>query len=447
MNLRPYQQEAVAFLGRTGRGIYADPPGAGKTAATLTWLAGTPGLTLIVAPLSVLGHWEREARVWNPDLVVVRGDGTKAQRFQARQEVAGRSPGGDTPTALLLHYEALRQDVDSLVGLTWDSVVFDEAHRLKGRDTLVSKAAIRIARRTDQIALLTGTPIMNRAYELWSLLRLLDPKAYTSFWRWVHRYFETEQAHFIKSPRPVTLVKDVKPGMMKALRDEVHPVLLQRPLERLLPDLPDVESILYPVALTATERRLYDALEKHSWVQAEDGSILQVSNEVSKISRQRQLASDFSSLFDGGAPASKAKAAIEVIEDLEPQQVVVMCAFRHTADTIAAGIKGAEAYHGEHTAAEREALLARFKSGGLRVLVGTQATLGEGVDGLQKAQHLVMVDRDWTPARNEQAVGRLRRSGQQSTVFVHHLFCEGTIDETVARTCDEKQSLIQEVLG
>lgn len=450
--LRPYQDEAVSFLLANGGGIYADPPGAGKTATTLRWLdEKTFGEKfLIIAPLSVLGHWEREARVWYPDLKVVRGGGTPTQRAQARQEVveAGRQEGATGPTALLIHYEAFRSDIKDLMDLGWDAAVFDEAHRLKGRNTLVSKAAILLCRRVEHVALLTGTPLMNRAEELWSLLRLLDPKHYRSFWSWVHTYFRTEVAHWIKSPQPVTLVKEVYPDRLDDLRAEVQPYVLQRPLSALLPDLPPVVVDMVPVTLSAAERRIYDALEKHSWVQADDGSILQVSNQVSKISRQRQLASDFSSLFDGGAPASKAKAAIQVIEDLVAQgeKVLVMCAFKHTVETIAARIKGAVTYTGDHTPEERECALGDFKTNA-QVLIGTQATLGEGVDGLQCARHLVMVDRDWTPARNQQAVGRLHRSGQKDTVVVHHLYCEGTIDETVARVCEEKEQVIDMVLG
>lgn len=448
--LRPYQEEAVNFLAERGRGIYADPPGTGKTGATLAWLEDTPGMTLIVAPLSVLGHWEREARAWYPDLLVVRGDGSPKRREQARQEVAeaGRPDGPNRSSALLLHYEAMRSDVALLQDMGWDTIVFDEAHRLKGRNTLTSKAAILLARRTDHLALLTGTPIMNRAEELWSLLRLIDPKGYRSFWRWAHHYFETEVAYWIKSPQPVTLVKDVKDDMLDELRQEVLPTLIQRPMEVLLPDLPEVEVSMVPVRLLPRERKLYDALEKHSWVQRDDGSILQVSNEVSKISRQRQLSSDFSSLFDGGAPASKAAAAVELIENLEPEQVVVMCAYKHTVDSIVHALgNAAVAYNGNKTANEREDALRQFRDGSFRVLVGTQATLGEGVDGLQVARHLVMVDRDWTPARNDQAIGRLQRSGQRGTVVVHHIFAEGTIDETVALTNEHKQTMIDTVLG
>jgi SNF2 family DNA or RNA helicase len=345
----------------------------------------------------------------------------------------------------------MRQDVKELTPYYWNNVVFDEAHRLKGRNTLTSKAAILIARRCVQMALLTGTPIMNRAEELWSLLRLLDPDEYRSYWRWCHKYFNTETRHFQKSPRPVEIVVSQKTEMLPELREEVACTLIQRPMKDLLPDLPDVVVDMIPVRLTPAERKVYDQLEKHSWAQSEDGDILQVSNEVSKIARQRQLSSDFSSLFDGGAPASKAKAAIEVIKDLveEGEQVVVMCAFKHTACTIIEGVGAANAlpYNGDIPSWERENYLEAFTNGAVSVLCGTQATMGEGVDGLQCARHLVMVDRDWTPARNQQAVGRLQRSGQKDTVIVHHLYCEGTIDETVARVCEEKEQVIEMILG
>lgn len=445
MDLRPYQEEACAFLDRHGRAIYADAPGTGKTPTTLQWLRDVEADTsLIVAPLPVLDHWQDEAALWHPDLLVFRMTGTPEAREASRE----RFLAADGPKALLTHYEGLRIDVKHLTRHHFGALVCDEAHRLKGRSTLVTKAARLMARRSDKVALLTGTPVLNRAEELWSLLNLLDPKEHSSFWAFVHRYFETEQRNFGGSPRPVTLIHDVREDRLDDLRGLVKPVMIQRTLDECLPDMAEAVEVMVPVHLTPAERKVYKQMEKHGWAQTAPGEVLQAPNELAKGTRLRQMSSDFGAVLGEEVAGSKAKRTIELLnDDLAGEQVVVLTAYKATARSIHAGVEGAVLYTGDEAGPERLSALEAFKSGEARVLVGTLATLGEGVDGLQVARYIVLVDRDWTPARNEQAIARLRRSGQTSTVVVYQVYAEGTIDEDVALALARKETIIEKVLG
>lgn len=82
------------------------------------------------------------------------------------------------------------------------------------------------------------------------------------------------------------------------------------------------------------------------------------------------------------------------------------------------------------------------------MLVGTHGAVGEGVDGLQVARHIVMYDRAWTPAANEQAIARIRRSGQSATkVNVVYIEAKGTIDQYVAEVVEGKQSVFDALVG
>lgn len=427
------------------RAIYADPPGTGKTATTLRWLEGY-GRSLIVVPKAIIPQWVEEAGTWFPELTVIRGDGSAQARSKARDAL--REARG--PVALLLNYEALRGDVEALMRIKWEALVCDEAHRLKNRQAQVTKAAFKMAHRVPSVALLTGTPILNRAEELWSLLRICGGAAlYSSFWRWADHYFNLERTTFFgRAQTPVTLIHDVKADHVDELRGEAGQYLVQRPLADLLPDLPEAQEIMHPVELSPSERKLYAQMEKYAWAEI-DGEILVASNTVSKITRLRQLASEWGSLVDRDEPGSKVVAASSLISDLAPEQVVVLCAYKASVYALANEVgSSAHVYTGDQDSVHREQIVAEFKSGEARVLIGTLAALGEGVDGLQVARHIVLLDRDWTPARNEQAVGRIQRQGQEhDAIFVHHIFALGTIDEMVARTLVGKKRTIAEVLG
>lgn len=442
-DLRPYQHTAVDFLTEHGRAILAYPPGTGKTATVSRWLSDLPGFrVLVVCPNGpVLQHWKDEMWRWG-ELAATIGTGTKIRRHRSRTF----STGG-----LILNYECMRQDIDELVKIPWDAVVFDESHRLKNRKALVFKAAAKLARRTPRIALVTGTPILNSADELWTSLHMLEPARYKSFWRWADYHFDVTTTRH--RGRAVQEVGALKSSHAALLRESLTGSLIQRPLAELLPDLPPVTETYLHVDLTPPERAMYDSMKANFWM--EHGADLTVApNKISQSLRLRQLASDWSAFIGvaewgfGIQLGAKGKAAVDLIADLAPEQVLVFCAFRHTVDALVHALDGQAApYHGGHSAEGRAQAIADFKSGRRRVLVGTLATLGEGVDGLQVARNMIMVDRDWTPARNEQAIGRLRRSGQRSAVNVVHLVANDTIDQVVSAALARKQSVIEAVLS
>lgn len=429
--LRPYQAEAVEFIRTRRRVLLALPPGAGKTATVVNALASTPSV-LVVAPKSVLGHWKAEYQRWTGRGAVVV-TGTKAQRERAL---------ASTWPMKVINYEAFRTDIDALLQIPWDAVVFDESHRLKNHKSQTFKAAAKIAKQTEQLVLVTGTPVLNRATELWTSLHLMDPKRYRSYWRWVEERFE------INIRRYSRLVREIgkpKPGAHNVIRLELAFRMFYRPLADILPDLPPVIETTVDCFLTAAERKAYETMEQNFWMEVGE-EIIQAPNAIAKQTRLRQLASDWSCF---GEPAgTKAKLAAELVKDLDGQQCVIFCAFRGTADATAELIPGARAYHGGIPSEQRDRIKEAFIAGEVSTLVATIATLGEGADGLQAASHnVIFIDRDWTPARNEQAVRRLARLGQtRDSVNVTHIVANATIDAVVANALACKADVIRSVI-
>jgi SNF2 family DNA or RNA helicase len=448
--LRPYQLTAVDFLLSHRRCIFGYAPGTGKTPTTLVALekAG-PWRTLAVAPKSVLSHWVDEAAVWYPGLRVVEGWGTAAARRAARDEVAGMPR---EPTMLLLNYEAVRQDVEELAAITWGAMAIDEAHRLKGRSTQITRAVNRLVKHPRMwLWLLTGTPLPNRPTEAWSLLHLIDRSRFSSYWRWVESYCELEPLYARRGPRTrfaPRVVTGLKPGAEEAIRAQLADVLLYRTLEELLPDLPEATITPIFVELDAEERRVYRELVKKAWSTLPDGTTLRTMNEIARMTRLRQIVSSMDALGAGrDRPGSKVAAAVELCADLEPAQVVVLTWSRAAAERVAAETGGAF-IHGGVDGVERAAIMAGFADGSVRVLAGTISTLGEGVDGMQVAHHLVRLDRSWVPSQNEQSLARIRRSGQRhDAVFCWDLVARSTIDETIEAALAAKESVIDALLA
>ncbi|HXJ69367.1 MAG TPA: SNF2-related protein [Verrucomicrobiae bacterium] len=442
MQLWPHQQEALARLGQ--RAIYGDAAGSGKTATAVRWADTVHADRVLVLASSddILDQWVDTFNDWSR-FTVFAGYGTKPQRERARQNV-DRS----RQVALVLNYEALRLDIDALLKIGFDALIFDEAHHLKGRRNAVYFGAEKLAKRADCLLHVTGTPVLNHAAEAWSMLHLLDPRTYSSFWKWAGAHFEIEVTDFHgKAPQPIRLVKGLRDGHADIVREQLAPYLVQRSFDELFPDAPPVELTEVVVELGDAERRVYDELVRRSWSQVGDELVL-TENAVAKTTRLRQLTSSWATFAaEDEWPGAKIDATVKIDRGLvRDEQVLILSAYRATAERVAREVDGAEFIHGDTKRRERKDKLSAFKDGRLRALSATIGVLGEGVDGLQVARNLIQLDRDWTPARNEQILARLRRGGQKRSVRGWYLLGNRTIDEAVSDALEGKIAIVDSIL-
>lgn len=448
--LRHYQLEASAHLANARRCIEADAPGSGKTATIVSAVDAIDSWpVIIVCPLAgglITNHWAKEIRAWAQQPVeIFMATGSAKQRRTAWSHAAtcaGRY-------AVITNYEAARADIAWLQASQAKTLVLDEAHRVKNHRSKSFDALKRVAASRPVFFAVTGTPILNRIEELWTLLHMIDPKRWPSFWRFVERYCETEVTNFNGRVRtPVRIITGAKPGMEVVLRQELAGVMVRRPLEDLLPELPEITRTTYEIDLSPTERRVYDQMADFYFTQFADGSQIIAPNEVSKITRLRQLANDVSLLGPGeGKLSSKLAALRDLVDDLFPEPVVIFSDFAQVAEK-AASLLGGAYITGNVPAKARTEIVDTFVAGNIRVLCGTIGAIGEGVDSLQRAaHHLIFIDQDWTPARNEQAIARVHRYGQKERVFVHVLTARGTVDEYVTKTLERKERVIDSIVG
>jgi SNF2 family DNA or RNA helicase len=448
-DLRPFQVDAVRFMEAGERTIYGDPPGTGKTAPSLVYAAGRPGRTLIVTPANVLGHWREEAELWTPDLPfhTYRGsDGAKARK----PAVEGWLDQGGV---LVTNYEAARRDYDWLGKAKPATLILDEAHRIKNRKTVTAKAVAWLARRAHSLAHVTGTPVMNRAEELWSMLNMIAPRVYTSYWRWAEEHFYVQSTTFGgKTEVPVKLVGRMRPGAEERIMRELMGTLLIRPLAVLLPELGDEPVVTkLPVKLSPAERKAYDHLLEYGWLNTEDGDYLSADLAIARLTRLKQLMAGWSMLLPDRGLGTKQRAAVELAEDLaEPVLIFTMHqeVARRIAEELTTKDVRAAVYTGNLSADDREQARIDFVRGDARYLVGTIAALGVGVDGLQhSSRHVIFVDQDPVYDINRQAIGRLWRMGQTGAVNVWVIAAEDTVDDDLAASLVAQADMKERLTG
>lgn len=104
--------------------------------------------------------------------------------------------------------------------------------------------------------------------------------------------------------------------------------------------------------------------------------------------------------------------------------------------------------HGGVSKTGRQKMVEGFQSGDAPspLLIVSLKAGGTGLN-LTAASRVIHYDRWWNPAVEDQATDRAWRIGQQRSVFVHKLVCQGTIEERVDSLIKDKRALADAVVG
>ncbi|MGL5920759.1 MAG: DEAD/DEAH box helicase, partial [Bacteroidales bacterium] len=275
-SLREYQEDGFRWMTRLnawGSGAcLADDMGLGKTVQSIAMLLhqASDGPALIVAPASVIQNWQQELMRFAPALNVAVLN-TESDRKEAIRSVSDFD-------ILITTYGLLISEEEELSAKQWKTIVLDEAHTIKNKETKMSKAAMNL--QADFRLLLTGTPVQNHLSEIWNLFQFMNPGMLGSF--------EHFNKNFI-----VPIENNQNESKRKELKQLIAPFLLRRTKNEVLNELPGKTEIVIPVELNAKEELIYESLRK----KAEDGLLNREANTVqtlAEITRLRQAASNVS---------------------------------------------------------------------------------------------------------------------------------------------------------
>jgi SNF2 family DNA or RNA helicase len=148
--------------------------------------AGRIKRVLIVAPLSILGVWEDEFKRFADfpyQLIVLNG--TIQKKIQQLRFLTGEGVH-----VVVVNYESAWRMEKELANWHPDLIIADEGHKIKTHNTSVSKAMHRLGLLARYRLLLTGTVITNKAIDVFSQYKFLDPRIFgNSFYAFRNRYF------------------------------------------------------------------------------------------------------------------------------------------------------------------------------------------------------------------------------------------------------------------
>ncbi|MGI8810304.1 MAG: SNF2-related protein [Acidimicrobiales bacterium] len=442
--LRSYQAEALAWLGFLDSaglgGCLALDMGLGKTPTVLAHLArvsstegGRP--TLVIAPPAVVGNWSAEAARFTPGLRVVVHHG--ASRATA-DELRAKAEAADV---VITTYGTAVRDIEALGGFEWARVVLDEAQAIKNPASDVAQELRRIQARS-RLAL-TGTPVENGLGDLWSILDFTNPGLLGA------------RSAFVAQLSAQS--KDGRPSGEHALR-ALNGILVFRRTKsepEVAAELPDKIDELDHCTMTPEQVGLYqaviDRLVQAGADERRQGDIL------AAITALKQICNHPSAYQDDGQPLAGRSGKLARLEEIVDsvfaagEKVLVFTHFAEWGKKLADHLTSrtaipADCYHGGLSRGVRDKMIADFQARkGPAALVLSLKAGGTGLN-LTAASHVVLYDRWWNPAVEDQARDRAWRIGQERTVVSHRLVCPGTVDERVEDVVNGKRHIADLVL-
>lgn len=500
--LRSYQQDGVnwlSFLARFGlHGVLADDMGLGKTIQTICALASSaaaardgqragepaalgPRPSLVVCPTTLVGHWANELRS-----ALGGGEGGKApllvplELAGAVGERAHRLQGLHTSSVAVTSYEAMRADAAALSAIEWDYVVLDEGHAIRNHKSKMAAAAKAVGSKARHRLLLSGTPIQNRAHEMWSLFDFLMPGFLGT-----QRQFHARFGKPIMAAREPKSARDAEAGerALQRLHRQVMPFVLRRTKDKVLKELPP--KIIQDVYVDASPLQvaMYDAVGRDSKlgaaVEGEGGEqasahVFQAIQYVRKLCTHPALVYDpkvgahAAALAASGAPlrggeglchAPKLQALADILrqcgigEDKEANdgesgegeggagrhRVLVFAQLKATLDLVekdlfqSGAVSGVQwlRLDGTVAAKARFGVAQRFNADPtIDVLLLSTSVGGHGLN-LTTADTVVFLEHDWNPMNDLQAMDRAHRLGQRRSVSVYRLVTRRTLEERI----------------
>lgn len=461
LSLFPFQKAGVQYCLKVGNALVADEMGLGKTVEALATVKITNGFPVIViCPASLKRNWERETKKWLPDARVGVLSGHPFPLRNLKQERIF--------DVVIINYNSrvLERWLMKLVEFGALTIILDEAHNVKNESAQQTKLVESLLQHSTRARrmLLTGTPVVNRPKEFWTMIKMLgrakEMGGYTEFMK---RYDTTD----------LDRLEELN------VRSRTH-FMIRRLKKDVLPELPPKLRTIVPIEidnLTQYERAEYDIAGYFATIKANDDAFLR---EIERYADAKALEGDHRALFlleakrehfnaaymiaaqnerllrwealKQMAVRGKMKGVVAWIDDFladSDQKLVVFAEHTLIIEALAEYYR-APFIHGGVNSDKRQPLVDRFQTDpSTRVIVGNMKAMGEGLT-MTAASNVAFVEFGWNPKTHDQAEDRCHRIGQHDSVMVWNLAAikpngDPTIDFELADMIDRKREMVDAI--
>ncbi|KAL2289745.1 hypothetical protein FJTKL_01072 [Diaporthe vaccinii] len=446
--LSSFHQERSAVL--------ADEMGLGKTIQVIALMASVSLQSprawpwLVVVPNSTCPNWRREIKKWAPDMrVVCYHGGKEPQRLAYQYELFPNGSRDMKAHVVIMSYDSAQDDHTRNLfrSVQWVGMIVDEGQRLKNDENLLYSAlrSMRVPWRL----LLTGTPLQNNKRELFNLLQFIDPS----------KNAERLDEQFAE------LTKD----NITELHEMIKPYFLRRTKATVLKFLPPMAQIILPVSMSIVQEKLCKSIMERNpeLIRAIFANTKLKSNERSSLNNilmqlRKCLGHPF--LYSGAVEDKnvdektmhrnlvEASAKFVLLEQMLPRlqehghRVLIFSQFLGMLDIVEDFLTGIGfKYHrldGSVTSLERQKRIDSFNEPGSEYFAFLLSTRAGGVGiNLATADTVIILDPDFNPHQDLQALSRAHRIGQKNKVLCFQLMTKGSVEEKIMQIGRKKMAL------
>ncbi|NBQ49086.1 MAG: DEAD/DEAH box helicase [Marivivens sp.] len=467
------QREAFALLAEMGTG---------KTwmainNLSLLWAEGRCNAALVFAPNGVHTNWtDIELGKHMPDWCRWRAYAWNGKKTKAEQaKIDAFFEPGDDLRILAMNWEALQHDrgfqfaemfCRSALNL---AIICDESDSFKNPDSKRCKNLMRLKPHSKYRRIMTGTPVNNSPFDLYSQFNFLDENILgnTSFYA-----FKAEYAEMLPQDNP--LVRKVRERM----RGRGNPQLVARragkPCYRNLDKLSELiaphsyrvlkeECVDLPEKIHKT--LLFDLSPEQQRVYKKAKSELRLEfmgaesafDKLVVISKLAQITSGYYLHPESQQPVRipgknpKLELLKQRVQKIAEQgaKLIIWARYRAEIEDIADALREMQIehveYHGGISADDRKQNIHRFTNGTAQVFVGNQQAGATGIT-LVEASYVIYFSNNFSLRDRLQSEDRAHRIGQTQNVTYINLAAKGTVDERVIDALVNKKEVADMVI-
>ncbi|KAM5271132.1 DNA annealing helicase and endonuclease ZRANB3 isoform 3-T6 [Hipposideros larvatus] len=370
---------------------------------------------LIVVPSSLRYPWTEEMEKWIPEL------GPEEINVIQNKTDVGRI---STSKVTVLGYGLLTTDaetlIDALNNQSFNVVIVDESHYMKSRNATRSRILLPIVQKAKRAILLTGTPALGRPEELFMQLEALFPQKFGTWTDYSKRYCNAHMRYFGKRSQ-----WDCRGASnLNELHQLLSDIMIRRLKTQVLTQLPPKIRQRIPFDLpSAAAKELNTSFEEWEKLMRapNSGATETMMGLITRIFKQTAIA--------------KAGAVKDYIKMMLQNDSLKFLVFAHHLSMLQACteavIESKTRYvriDGSVPSSERIHLVNQFqKDPETRVAILSIQAAGQGLT-FTAATHVVFAELYWDPGHIKQAEDRAHRIGQCSSVNIHYLIANGTLD-------------------
>ncbi|WP_304685482.1 DEAD/DEAH box helicase [Muribaculum intestinale] len=441
-----YQQEGILFGLRKKRFLIGDEPGLGKTLQSIGVVDCARAYPcLVICPSSLKINWQREFEKFADVKALVLDNATRTTfpylLSMGMYQVA------------IVNFESLRKyfvwdikangsfrlkDVvfSSCIKL-FKSVIIDESHRVKdpgAQQTIFTKGICSGKR---YIALLSGTPVVNRPEDLVAQLSIMERLADDFGGR---GKFLSDYCSF---------GKDQEEEQAEALADLSRRLyencMIRREKKSVLTELPEKTRTDLYVELDPESHKVYDtaAADLREYLEKYTGC---TDVEIRRKMRMEALVK-FMTLRSLSAKG-KVRQAVDFVNTFlaNGKPLILFCSYHEIVDALKKAFPKAVSVTGRDSLVEKQAAVDSFQNGHAQLIVCSIKAAGVGLT-LTASSNVAFVEFPWTYADCCQCEDRAHRIGQKDNVTCYYLLGRNTIDHVLYSIIHKKKSIANQIMA